>query len=81
MNLGVVDGAGYHLHRLDMGPIAADVLEVAAPRRQHPMPPEQHVVRKRLSVGAMEIDHHLRHTLFRGADLAVVGRETQLPSD
>ena len=81
MDLGVVDSAGYHLHWLDLGPVAADVLEVAAPCSQHPMPPEQHVVRKRFSKRLMEIDHHLRHTLFRGADLAVVGRQAELPAD
>jgi hypothetical protein len=60
---------------------SADVLEVAPTRRQHPMPPEQHVVGKRFSAGVMEIDHHFRDALFRGADLAAVSHQAELPAD
>ena len=49
--------------------------------QQHGVPAEQGRVRHRLGIGAMQINHHLRHTLFSRANFLPGSGKAELTAD
>ena len=78
MDRALVDGTGDDLHRIGVRAIAADDLDVLVSGQQHLVPVEHRLIGQRVSIAAIEVDHHLGDAALGRLHVRRFGAEAEL---